>query len=111
MAEAARVARRYFPILYVRSTSAFLVGAVGSRLAGGLVDPARLLRRLGFLAGFARAFRLRRIGLRPTVVFDCVFDYWFLLDRVAVVTSITPVGKNSKQNLSAITYEANDGWA
>ena len=80
---------------------AFLL--VRSRLGPGsrLLGAPRLLRGLGLLAVFAGAFGLRRIGRRlaDALANDCVLAHWFLLDRVAVVTFITPVGRNIKRNL------------
>jgi hypothetical protein len=80
-----------------------LVGAFGFRFRGGLLGAARLLRGLGFLARFAGALGVRRIGHRLMFSLSIAFSFIeFLLDRVAVVTVITPLGRNINANLRAI---------
>jgi hypothetical protein len=78
-------------------TSAFLL----VRSVFGL--PVGFLARFAFFAGLA-FFPAWRFGFsrwlrRPLHCIDCVLAHWFLLDRVAVVTFITPLGRNSKGNL------------
>jgi hypothetical protein len=43
-----------------------------------------------------------RARLARVLAIDCFLAYWFLLDRVAAVRFITPVGKNIKWNLRAV---------
>ena len=85
------------------------VGAVRLWLGGRLLRPRRLLRGQGLLGVFALALGLRQRGRLLVVSLSIESSpIEFLLDRVTVVTFITPVGRNSKQNLSAIRHEADD---
>ena len=66
------------------------------------------------LARHVAQARKNCIGRRLADVFSLSIAFsliQFLLDRFAVVTFITSVRRNSKQNLSAIRCEANAGWA
>jgi hypothetical protein len=63
--------------LHHRDHFRLLVGAIRLWLGDGLLGSARLLRGLGFLGGFARAFGLRRIGRRlaDALAIDCVLAH------------------------------------
>ena len=78
----------------------FFVGTVRFRFAGRLLGAACFLRALVFL-GLARPSspELKLTGV--LVLSDSMFILLFSLCRklVAVVTVITPVGRNGKQNL------------
>ena len=77
----------------------FLVGTVRFRLAGRPLGAARFLRALGFL-GLARAFVAGASAAGVLVFSDSMFIllFSFCPKLVAVVTVITPVGRNGKQN-------------
>jgi hypothetical protein len=78
-----------------------LVGAIRLRRAAWLLGPAAFFADLAFLAalraplGFA-AWGAGLLMLSFSIPLSLIE---FLLDRVAVVTVITPVGRKSKQNL------------
>jgi hypothetical protein len=101
------------PALHHRDHFRLLVGAIRRRLGGCFLRPGRLIRGLGLLAGLACAFAFRSLGRRlaRVLAIDTVSLIEFLLARVAVVTVLTLVGRNSKASLPGDWVdEANTGW-
>jgi hypothetical protein len=86
-------------------TSAFLLVRSAFGLAAGFLARSAFFPCLAFFDGLRVPFGFAA-SVAGLLVFSVSIAFsliGFLLDRVAVVTSITPVRRNCKTNLGAIT--------